>query len=214
MDYIKIPERDLEQIKFYNELDSKVKKRFLEELQNFEKGTMPNTFIKILAEGVGLSRDNASGFLSLVMNFHHNLENSDLEAEEYYRKLYESLLQEDNLGLEVDVIIDIFKELVENTNKNLLITLQALTLYGNNQKVYYGSKVFHEIRPIFVKGQNEGSLCIHKFKMEFRQNDDVKEIFMALDTEDLKKLKHSIETAEKELKLIKENSDYNLIEFK
>ncbi len=214
MDYIRIPSKDLEQIKFYSELDSKVKQKILQSIRDFEKGMMPKTFVKTLMEKTSLSRENASGLLSLIMNFHHNLINSDLSKDVYYKTLYDSLIQEDNLELDSVLIIDVFKELVENSNKNLLITLQAITLYGNNQKVFYGSKVFHEIRPIFVDGKNEGSLCIHKFKLEFRQNDEIEEIFMALDTEDLQKLKDTIAIAEKELTLIKDNSDYKIIDFK
>jgi|GEM_PF-4350529 len=214
MDYIKVPSKDLQQIKFYNELDSDVKKNALEALRGFEKGAMPNTFVKTLIEKTGFSRDHATGLLSLIMNFHHNQMTSDLNRESYFEKLFESLIQEDDLEIEPNLIIDIFKELINNTNDNLLITLQALTLYGNNQKVFYGSKVFHEIRPIFVNDNNVGTLCIHKLKIEFRQNDEIEEIFMALDTEDLQKLKEAISTAEKELNLIKENSDYKIIDFK
>lgn len=67
-------------------------------------------------------------------------------------------------------------------------------------------RVLTDIRPIFTDDSNvkiNGQIILHNLKISYQEGDDIKEIFFAIDNNDIKKIKEQAERAEKKENEIK-----------
>lgn len=208
-----IPPEDLDSITFYNKLNPSKKSSLLRLISNYPLGTRPADFLESISKNVKISTTDANGIFSLLMNLIISRLNFEDDEQEFLRNVKESIAESAPKAYDVDLAGKVVEELLLNTDENFSITARAITYYNNNNRVYFKSKVFHELRPIILDGVYKASLCIHKLKISYREDSRDKEFFVALDGEDLIKLKDSIQKAEKEFEIIKSNSELKIIDF-
>ena len=94
-------------------------------------------------------------------------------------------------------------------------TIKAATLLGENEKIFIESRVLSDIRIVFdeeIENPKQCAVIIHQLKIAYHENDEPKEIFIALDTEDLNQLKETANRAIQKDKLIRNNT-YEEISF-
>ena len=98
---------------------------------------------------------------------------------------------------------------------SLKLTFKALSLLRENNQNLTESHIITDIRLVFqeqIENRERHAVIIHKLKLEFRKDNENKEFFLALDNNDLVKLKRQIERALEKEELIKQ--DYqNTISF-
>ncbi len=124
------------------------------------------------------------------------IKQNDFKVREDYRKYFEKLLSIANIG----------------------ITLKSLGLAYEYGKVYVDSRIITDIRPSFddnIDDKIEAAVMIHNLKIEYHvgQNPFHEEIYLALDSNDLIKLKEQILRAEKKDKTIKNTFSKSNITF-
>lgn len=214
MDSISIPMRDLKKIKSFSELSKETQSKFLHHLQNFELGTMPKTFIDKVSEDLGMPNFEIGELFSTVMNLVNSKKFIDVKDKNFYDLILESLNKEEDLPMDPVDIISTLKLFTENTNENIYITLEALKINGDNARIYVDSKFHSEIRPVIIDNIHEGNVCIHVLKLEYRENNEMKDFYLSLDFEDLNSLKENIEKAENELMLLKSSKNIKIFDFK
>ena len=84
---------------------------------------------------------------------------------------------------------------VESVN----IGAKALELMFQNERSYLGARVVTEVRPIFGTDPEDpptGALIIHMLKITYREQDEDKDIFIALDTVDVGALRTVLDRAD------------------
>ncbi len=102
----------------------------------------------------------------------------------------------------------------------LSLTNKAIDLVTEREKVLITTRLITDTRPIFGDGDGfrfEATLILHNLKVQFKDNNRVKEVYFALDSKDLANLKEQIiraEEKEKTLKLLLEEKQIKLIDFK
>lgn len=94
-------------------------------------------------------------------------------------------------------------------------TIKAATLLRENEKIYIESRVLSDIRIVFeenIKKPKQCAVIIHQLKIAYHESGEPKELFVALDNEDLKQLKETADRAIEKDKLIRNNT-YTEISF-
>ncbi len=116
-------------------------------------------------------------------------------------------------GVDLRVLGSNLFSIFENS-KNLKLTLKGQTLLLDNENIYLKGLIVSDIRLIFDKNitdSNRNGVIVHKLHISVRSNNKTKNIFIALDSSDLKQLKEIVERAMLKEDLIKE--DYENINF-
>jgi hypothetical protein len=95
-----------------------------------------------------------------------------------------------------------------NDCKNLRLTFKALNLLSENDQIFREARIISDIRLIFnddLSNSNRAGIIIHKLKIEFQKDLEVKDFYLSLDTNDLHKLKKQIDRALDKEEAIKSN---------
>ncbi|MGN7722271.1 hypothetical protein [Chitinophaga sp. 22620] len=93
---------------------------------------------------------------------------------------------------------------------NLKLSFKALSLQSENAIIYRSSRVISDVRIVFkkdIEDKNRHAVIIHNLKFEYLKNRQEEELFISMDTSDLKKLRDAIDRAL--LKESKIKDDYN-----
>jgi len=95
---------------------------------------------------------------------------------------------------------DVFKNrIVRLLNiSSLNMSAKACRVRTDYPGVFCDAKILSDIRPVFDKPGDKpiGSVINHTLRIEYHEEGDHKEFYVALDTEDLSKLKRTLERAE------------------
>jgi hypothetical protein len=82
---------------------------------------------------------------------------------------------------------------------SLRITSKALDVLTDADRIFYSAKILTDIRPVFDdEGKEiEAAVIIHNLRIHFGQDDDHRDFFVALDTNDIKELRAVLDRANK-----------------
>ena len=88
----------------------------------------------------------------------------------------------------------------------LALSAKAFNLLSENKTTFIESRIISDIRLVFdndIIKKNRLAVLVHNLKIVTTENDERKEFYFSLDTNDLKMLKTQIERAEKKDELIR-----------
>jgi hypothetical protein len=217
MENLSIPIEHTEIFQFYFGLPRELKSKIIDILKSAEVGLSPNHYSKRLVEEIPLSKNRANDIMSIYFNLSNAKVTFNLDDKDFLNLLINSLKEveevEDKEYLP-NVIATEMLEMINSCGLNLFITYRAIGILNDNQRLFLDFNITNDIRPVFVYDENKGFVIIHNLKFEYRESDKNKEIFFALDSEDLKKLKEGIDKSEKQLSILNDSSKLNIIEFK
>lgn len=101
----------------------------------------------------------------------------------------------------------------------LSILFKAANVILEQERIFLKARVISDIRPIFDRDLEKGfssATIVHTLKLEYRQANNSKEFFVALDSIDIKQLQEQLNRAEKKAEflrqLIQKNANVNFIE--
>lgn len=109
---------------------------------------------------------------------------------------------DDLLGNLKNNVLEIFVNL-----GGMFKSYKAFRLLGDNNKTFIEAKVVTDVRLVFdeeINNEAKDALIVHSLKITAEENNEKKEYYFSLDTNDLKKLKDTIERAEQKDKQIRE----------
>ncbi len=104
-------------------------------------------------------------------------------------------------------------EVILSSAHNLEISIKAYRLTRESSNVYRKSKVLSDIRVVFEKeldNKNRKAVLVHNLHLQYSNNSENKEFFVALDLEDLKEIKEKIDRAIRKDEIIK--NDYKIFD--
>ncbi len=84
-------------------------------------------------------------------------------------------------------------------DKSLGVTLKALDVMTEHERIFCRARILSDIRPVFAEELESapGAMIIHNLQIGFHKAGKHQEYYFALDTDDIQKLKKIIERAEK-----------------
>jgi hypothetical protein len=84
-------------------------------------------------------------------------------------------------------------------DKSLGVTAKAFDVMTEHERIFCGARILSDIRPVFADNPESASaaMIIHNLQIGFHQDGKHQEFYVALDTDDIQKLKEVVERAEK-----------------
>lgn len=214
----KIPEQFISGFKELSSLKKDLTYKISDILKKLDIGDGPETLVKKLSDIKRLSKSD----LSLISFTIFSL--ISLVQKENIDHLVDDLTQAyslQNKEAQNDEIINLKNNLITilNSIDKINLTLKARKLQSEYDKIFTDCRVISDIRLIFSDKLDESpkqAVIIHNLKVEYEQDEEIKESFFALDLDDLKKLKEQIERAIEKENIIKNkiNRGINFIEIK
>jgi len=213
-----IPEEFISGFKELSFLNKDLTYKISDILKKLDIGDGPETLAKKLSDNKHLSKLD----LSLISFTIFSL--ISLAQKENIDHLVDNLTQAyslQNKEARKDEIINLKNNLITilNSIDKINLTFKARKLQSEYDKIFTDCRVISDIRLIFLDKPYESpkqAVIIHNLKVEYQQNEEIKESFFALDLADLKKLKEQIERAIEKENIIKSkiNQEITFIEIK
>jgi len=94
--------------------------------------------------------------------------------------------------------------------ESLTIASKALTIFTDYQRTMHGAKVLSDVRYVFQSRPEDepyGAVIIHLLKLSYHEEGDHKEFFVAMDDNDVARLKAVLERAEEKAKTLRRKLD-------
>jgi len=142
--------------------------------------------------------------------------NKDIEA--FTDKFAKSYLYSKNGATEEESLIlkEKLSVLLRNF-KSLIITVKSQNLLTDNQRNFRDCRVITDIRMVFeddMKSVDKYAIVLHNLKIEYSENKNLDDFFVALDLPDLKKLKIAVDRAiEKDEIIKKTHHKFKFVDF-
>ena len=175
-------------------------------LSEIEGGLLPHEIAAELCRKLGIENEVADGIIRTLFSLLSGKENAPIELGQFVKGVVSASQSLDNIELEN---LEIFEKQIFEFLANpsaLSLTNKAVDLITEREKIWLSSRVITDVRPIFMDGEEiefEASLIIHNLKVQFKENNGIKEFYFALDNKDLENLKKQIIRAEEKEKILK-----------
>ena len=161
----------------------------------------------------GISKAELDGILSSVVSLSIVRSSRDASLEDFVGDVAEAISDFDSAGQSDDAQRRLKKILGLDS---LLISSKALTIFTDYQQTIHTSKILSDLRYVFKTDPNEepyGAVIVHLLKLTYHEDADHKEFFVAMDDNDLRKLKKVIERAEKKAHTLRRKLDAEKTEY-
>lgn len=178
------------------------------------KEAVPTLHVENLASQVaskvkGIHADEVTALLESIMALYLFKDANDMETEQIIEDIADVIdespdfddISEDNKKLSVERLSKLLS--LEGAIK---ITSKAMTLLYSYQYLFMGARIFTDIRPIFDSGIDRSptsALVVHTLKIEYQENNEKKEFFLALDEFDIQQLQSQLDRAERKTESLK-----------
>lgn len=209
MSKLRIPESHREGFKLLSKLNEPNFKKLLKTLSNIDRGTLPDKLSTDISDEIGIEKKVANEISKILFSVYSLKERFEGDTSQLTNELSLALK-----NANVDIGADSkWKRLEERLNKMLSFdqtignTFKALKLLSEYDKIFVDSKIVTDIRPAFNESDNlstNTALIVHNLKVEYHKADRHEEVYFALDSNDLDKLKKQIERAKKKEEKIKD----------
>ena len=216
METLKIPKEHQEKFEFYAGLPAELKSKLFAELKTLEVGLSPNSLVDKLIDKLPLAKDRLHDIIMILNSLFRAKKSLEVDDKQFFEILKQSIEKMENLTFPAEKIAADLVELVSINGENLVKTSKIVELITDNQKLFLNASINNDVRPVFEDDTNDltSAIVIHNLKIVYRERDINKDIFISLDSNDLKTLKEKIEIAEKQLKKLKKKLNLDLIEVK
>lgn len=205
MPELSIPTTHYNKFKFYIGLPNELKQEIREQLHIAPIGMSPSALVDFASTNIKhLSKERIKDIYQIYFSLIQAKESINVGIDEFLEILNNSLIQTGVTELQpTPTILEDFKSLLSNRS-NMLTTSKVIDLMTENQKVFVDVKIYQDIRPLF--GDDDSlinSVVIHNLKIRFKEDDNIKELYLSLDDNDLNKIIASFKKAQERIKIIK-----------
>lgn len=158
--------------------------------------------IEQTASGVRLPDDQVAKIISVLASLYSAKVERDLTSERFSEELFDALKRSGNKDLQLSEpgASQFRKDLEEllSLDESLGVTTRALALMAEHEHVWQSGRVLTDLRPVFGLDAGQApkaAVIIHNLRIAYREAGHLKEFFVALDSEDLSKLRRILERA-------------------
>ena len=215
MPRIQIPKKYRSGIEKIITLDSAVFKNLIDALKNsnpsFHLKKLADTVsLKIKQKGIeDLTKDDLLNILEAIVSLYPLQTYYSLTLEDLASSLGEAVAElEDfpNVTEEQKKIFEARITTLLSIDGALYVASKVEELLFEYQHLFLGSRIITDIRPVFDPDLNKipvGALIVHTLKLEYKQGNEQKDFYIALDTNDVKNLREQLDISEQKAESIK-----------
>jgi hypothetical protein len=187
-------------------LDEDIFRKFYENLIALPFMMHPKTMADTISNNVkSLSSSNIESILTTLVGLVASREGESLTSERVIADVIDTLREEGIDGVEINSEFEktISRRLLKLAEtEQIFYSFQALDLNTEHENIFIGAQINVEMRPIFNKGSNElpkAVLICNLFHIHYHQSGEHRDIYLALEKEDLETLKIEIEKSQNQI---------------
>jgi hypothetical protein len=208
MSKISIPERVLPGFDILSNLEKSKLNNLIGYLKNIKVGIKFDVLATELEEFFN-PKDSNLIVLTLI-SFSELFENTDRNFNQLAEELATSYVEISNSEINLDTKNKLQNNLLEifNNCNQLITTLKAKGLAVENENTLTSVKLLSDIRPVFnlkIEEKDRSAIILHKIHLEYQKESESKDIFITLDSDDLRILLKTIERAIKKDQIIRDD---------
>ena len=174
------------------------RRAFFEALSHAPPALRPQVLAKNMGEVDGFDRDFATEAVFVMYTVHAILDYYERDSAALGKELTQAVNSNDLENVVAESTVIEFVEEVRSL-RSLRVSAKALRLLNQQQKAFVTSSILSDVRPVFdVDGEVKDTgyaVVVHQMKIEFRESDELQQVFFAMDLDDLRSLSKSIERA-------------------
>jgi hypothetical protein len=204
MSKFNLPTEFIEDLSIYIGLSDKDKTKLEELISVAPIGLMPSDLSDYLSDKINIEKDNLDSITNVLYVLSKVKEESDLDLDEFIDGICSSYAAKKS---KVNNSVKTRLKAILSEKGAFNLTRKINDLIVDRENVLTSSRIITDIRPVFGIEKTYdliNSLVIHNLKIEYDNDEgNTKSIYLALDKEDLKKLKEDILRAEKKETVIR-----------
>ncbi len=174
----------------------------------------PTLYIENLIESVSKKLENVvtpsdvKDMMEGLLALYGVRDSSDIETSKFIEYLEIAITESGNFSNISKDELQVSKPLIAkllDLDEPLSVASKAFNILLEHERVFLGSKILTDIRPIFNNRKIEspfGAVIVHMLKIGYREGSESKEFFVALDTSDINKLEEVLKRAKDKEKAI------------
>ncbi len=198
-----------------NELDGPIKELIalddatLSQLEqaigNVSAAFYPSSFASAVASKIDYDGQRIESIIRLLVTFYAVRAAGSVAIPDFAEHVVEALdtKEDPSLNLSGSVRTDFKNKLVRllRFDTTLGITSKAIDIMNQHERVYCsGTRILTDLRPIFSEDTEQkpsAAVIIHMLKLAYHEGETTKDIFVALDSQDIQSLREQLDRAER-----------------
>ncbi len=193
-----IPKGEFGKFRKLVSLDNDAFGRFLEAVKSSDAAINFRKMADNIGPIQGFDRSDIIDILSLLGPLCGIQSRESLTPGELAKEISETVAEEKAEGFDgrESLLAERIKQLIEIDSVG--ITAKATDVLTEHQRIFCHARILSDIRPVFSEDLHaaESALIVHTLQIGFYENGEHKEFYVALDTDDIEKLKKIVERAE------------------
>lgn len=174
----------------------------IDSIEKVGEKTFPSNLPENLHQDMGISEEDLRKIISLIFSLHRSKQVSGYSSEKIVDDLLEALTETNNEKLTSEHCKEYLLKVM--SIDRVSSTVNALNAAYSREKILLGTEIITDVRPIFEHNEFTDLLIIHNLKIEYGEPGKPRSaIYLALDRDDLSKLRDSIKNAESREEAIK-----------
>jgi hypothetical protein len=156
----------------------------------------------IISKIKNITKDKAQKIIPTIIHLSNTFYRTDLPLEEFIEKIFSSIdeikISEDERKIYKERLIHFL-----DLDRIKLVEKSSDLLQQNENTLCGETKIYTDLRPVFSSNPKEppiGFLLVHKLKIQYINNDEMKEFFISMDTKDIQSLKEVLDRADAKAK--------------
>ena len=189
--------------------DDKTLDLILETINSAELGDQPDDLVKKAPEKLKIDSKDLRIIFGTIFTLINFLIETDKKSSTVLEDIVNSYIEEfPEAAKTKDFLLKSLNKIVYSQGK-VTQTIKGYNLLSEGEKVYMKSRIISDMRLVFdtnVETKTRGVVLIHQLKLTYRESGEWKEIFIAMDSNDLNNLNENILRAVEKEKLILSNT--------
>ena len=185
--------------------------KLIEALEKVTPTLMPSTLAsQITAHVRRLGTEDAKNVITAILSIYNLLDRQSMTADEVSAEIGKAIAEEQEIPKPANWQVDKFTATLNrylNIGGHLSIVAKAAGVMLAHDRIFGAAKVLSDIRPVFGSGAVEkptAAVIVHTLRLSYHENDQHKEFFVTLDTQDVRTLRKILDRADEKTVKLKE----------
>jgi len=197
---VRIPDRDVRSLSSLLAIPVALRPRLIDALRTIGPNIAYRELTQELATQVGIESETAGDLVRVLRTLYVLRETASASEPEFLTELNtvidSTFKNAEFLKTGRDALTAFLKDALSVPNFSLVA--KAVTLMTGYERKFCSARLVTDLRPVFGSDLAKGpvaNLLLHRLSLSYHDGDDMKEIFLALDSSDLREIRSLVERA-------------------
>ncbi|HEX9654310.1 MAG TPA: hypothetical protein VGA99_11415 [bacterium] len=203
---LKIPKEQKDGLEYFIELGDELQNSLINIIKDADINVNQGDLIEKLSNEIKIEKSRVSKIVGMLSSILALKETSRVSVDILIKDLVNALEEGSDEKLKPNAAFrDQLRQFLHLETSSFHLRFKAIFLSREREKILTRTNIYTDIRPLFDNSGKEtvGFLIIHNLKISYYENGQHREIYVALDDDDLVKLKDNVMRAEEKEKTIR-----------